>query len=463
MAQAINPPYASDLSAWYDLTDYSSLTLSTGKITTVNDQSGNGHHATQATAGRRPTLGNRNGRYVGRTLTTGEGLDVPSGLSINERSCTIVLATQIPRSQLTYDSDEGAWPFTLNTNNNYLRTYITGKWQIISANVLSWEASEYLSCSPVLIQLACGASTTKLKIDAGTVHSGSAFAAGTAAGMCIGNYAATYTLGQEQDIYGCLIYNRQLTDTEMETVRRWAASYWGVGVKKTAMVICDGDSNVEGGFSSGSNDVETRMYSPPSQIARLRPDWLVYNFAIGATTTAQNITKMTGQAMLVAADALIKGIPLVSMLSNGNDQADSSAAQAVARFTTYFSNMRSVVPSCRRVIATVPPRITPAGFNAWATELNALIASGYASYADQIADVAAIPELADWTDTNYYSADGVHRDENGFTLESGVYINAIQSAFAQTLTAAEVVAAINADATQTTLRNNAAIAAWNQG
>ena len=57
----------------------------------------------------------------------------------------------------------------------------------------------------------------------------------------------------------------------------------------------------------------------------------------------------------------------------------------------------------------------------------------------------------------------MHRNENGFTLEAIIYAAAVQAAIETPATASEIVAAINADATQTTARTNAATAVTQTG
>jgi hypothetical protein len=48
------PSEVTGLHFWYDFTDFSTLTINAGDIQQINDKSGNGRHASQATAARRP-------------------------------------------------------------------------------------------------------------------------------------------------------------------------------------------------------------------------------------------------------------------------------------------------------------------------------------------------------------------------------------------------------------------------
>lgn len=46
----------SALTVWYDASDSSTVTLSSGKVSQINDKSGNGRNATQSTAGNQPVI-----------------------------------------------------------------------------------------------------------------------------------------------------------------------------------------------------------------------------------------------------------------------------------------------------------------------------------------------------------------------------------------------------------------------
>lgn len=54
-----DPTSLTDLVAWYNAADLSSISLSGSEVTQWNDSSGNGHHATQGTSVRRPLSGTR--------------------------------------------------------------------------------------------------------------------------------------------------------------------------------------------------------------------------------------------------------------------------------------------------------------------------------------------------------------------------------------------------------------------
>jgi len=338
-----------------------------------------------------------------------------AAMSINKRSFTVLMAFQ-PMASKQMANTGAIVPWHIASNFLYADTY--GKWQTIhdgSTEVL--ESDCFLNDSPTLLCWSNGASTTKFRVDDGAIDSGAAMAVGTETTMTFGNFSGL-TLGCIGDYIGCVVWNRQLTDAEMETARMWAASYWGCGVAKTHEIICDGDSNMIGGFSSGNNDVEGSIYNPGSQIARMRRNWRVYNYAVGGVTTATNTTNLATQGTLVAANADLS-LPTIGLHSNGNDFADTTAAGAITRMTAYTTALGAT----KQIHCTVPNRIT-VGFDAYAAAVSALITSTYR----HTCDIRSIPELDDVTDTNYYSLDQIHRDENGYCLEAALMVDAIEEA-----------------------------------
>jgi hypothetical protein len=51
----VTPPILTDLATWIDASDATSVTLSSGKVSQINDLSGNGRHLVQATSTNQPT------------------------------------------------------------------------------------------------------------------------------------------------------------------------------------------------------------------------------------------------------------------------------------------------------------------------------------------------------------------------------------------------------------------------
>ncbi len=53
------PPAISGLAAWWDASDAASITESSGAVSQWSDKSGNAHHLTQSSSGKKPTTGTR--------------------------------------------------------------------------------------------------------------------------------------------------------------------------------------------------------------------------------------------------------------------------------------------------------------------------------------------------------------------------------------------------------------------
>lgn len=434
-------PFLADSQAYWDVGDIDSITESLGAISQVNDQIGT-HHLTQATPAHRLSLENRDGRYVAYSPDDERSLDIPASLVIDHRSFTLVMAMQLADSGVMGTSARYGIPVKLASGNYYiLAGQIVGKWSIVYGTV---NEGPYLSNSPVLMILRGSASTLRLTIDRESSIDMAALPAGNSNGGIIFNYSNDSLGCQYADFRGAAIYDRALTDSEMESVLAWSAAQWGCGAKKTVTVICDGDSNMEGGWNSGNNDTNSKIYSPASQIARRRPDWNVFGYAIGGDNTQNNIDDMASNARVIAAASTL---PVVAVLSNGNGSATYTESELQEKFTTYLVNMAT--DGAHTVVATIPVRIT-AGFDAIASSLSYWMAINYSDFADALADIRSIPELSDANDTGYFSVDGVHRNENGYALETGVFIAAIETALATStggsgVTAGEVATAVRAE------------------
>ncbi|MEQ1828526.1 MAG: SGNH/GDSL hydrolase family protein [Pirellula sp.] len=414
MAQAIIPPFTSSISAWWDFTDRASLGLTGSSIDQCDDQSGNGKHLTM-TGGNRFLSQNRGGRNVAYANAIERGM-VNTSMSINQRSFTLILAFQPIASKQLGNPSGAIVPWHIPSF--FLYGSQSGKWTGIHDGSTHVNVPDsYMSDSPTLIVWSCGASSSKIRIDDGAILSGAPMAAGTATSMTFGNFSSL-NLGVIGDFLGGVLLNRQFADAEFETSRRWSANHWGCGITKTHEVVCDGDSNMIGGLSSGYNDVEGSIYNPASQLARMRPNWRVFNYAVGGVSTATNTANLATQGALIVANPDVS-LPTIGVHSNGNDYSDSTSAQAITRMQTYAETLGAN----RQIHCTIPNRVT-SGFNAWAAATSALQKATFA----RVADLRSIPELADYTDTDYFSLDQIHRDENGFAQEAAVIASVAETA-----------------------------------
>ena len=77
------------------------------------------------------------------------------------------------------------------------------------------------------------------------------------------------------------------------------------------------------------------------------------------------------------------------------------------------------------VVCTIPNR-TGSTTN---QDVNVLLKAGYTGFADVLVDVAAITELADPTDTDYFNVDGIHLITAGYTLVAALVGAAVDQLF----------------------------------
>lgn len=131
--QAFTPASLPNLAGWWDPSDASSVTVSSGLVSQVNDKSGNGRHFVQATSAQQPTYttAGRNGLNV-LTFNGIENMSPSTTMSSTFLTMMIVVkndfsnrtATSWTNEQLNQQNSDGTndiWSFQLGTGgtNNY--------------------------------------------------------------------------------------------------------------------------------------------------------------------------------------------------------------------------------------------------------------------------------------------------------------------------------------------------------
>ena len=105
------PSSYAQCSAWIDFSDTSTHTEVSGNLSQVDDKSGNGNHAVQATAGERPTTTTVSGMTMGDFDGVDENMTIPNAAELNPEAETFTIFV-VYRSS---DANEGA---LVNKGNN---------------------------------------------------------------------------------------------------------------------------------------------------------------------------------------------------------------------------------------------------------------------------------------------------------------------------------------------------------
>lgn len=182
-------------------------------------------------------------------------------------------------------------------------------------------------------------------------------------------------------------------------------------------------------------DGQSLNYSPisgppllPKMVADLLPDGSAYCVvAIGGTTYDSRATSIASRTLPL----LRNGAPSIVVDLGGNSDLGTqslTAAQLVTRVEAYAASVRTS-GATHVVETTVIPAhaaLYDAAEDAQRLAYNGLLLDGLAGV-DAVADIAAIPDLADPSDTDWYS-DGVHPTAAGCALAAGLIFDAIMEA-----------------------------------
>lgn len=231
----------SDLTVWLEST-WGVERDSSGNVSQVRDRTGRGNHATQATAGARPTFALVNGRPVLQTTKAARFLEIAAsldyawsdkGLSIYAvaRSSSAVAAQYHVGCWAAAPAGERRWLLGLNDSNvakggGYASEVGTNADRQVIIN------EDCSTGSPRVQSLHITASGLSLYGQAGATRYGPTAMAGqrsgTPASLCIGRiFAADVTLGADCDFSALIVCRRMLSTVEDAVVRNYLAQQHG--------------------------------------------------------------------------------------------------------------------------------------------------------------------------------------------------------------------------------------------
>lgn len=231
------PASIADLHAWYDPSVASSITSSAGKVSQLNDLSGNARHLTQANATFQPStaVNSQNGLNV----ITHNSTFMDSTVSITSNALTVfavALKTSAGGSANTY----GRWAsFWLNTGNDYSDTngacafYSTANFDGFSPSAVAYRNGATFNSYALTYNVANlsgfrinGTATTnyhnlatKSATTSATVMNSNRFTSGSSYGT-VNDSALNGWIGET------VIYNRALSDTEATNVQNYLKAKW---------------------------------------------------------------------------------------------------------------------------------------------------------------------------------------------------------------------------------------------
>lgn len=197
------------------------------------------------------------------------------------------------------------------------------------------------------------------------------------------------------------MWKRYIADAEVAELYNGGSGnthpFFSVALDMDSLIVFDGNSMTDGAYST----------YPATTLAALSTGWAGLNFGVSGQTTIGMLADAAAQIDTHYLSTRPKNI--VVCWEGSNDlKLGATRADAQARLVQYCQERQAAGWSV--VILTILPRRQsglPATFEDDRTAINAYILANYASFADAVADVAAVAEMADPTNTTYY-ADGVH-------------------------------------------------------
>lgn len=206
-----------------------------------------------------------------------------------------------------------------------------------------------------------------------------------------------------------LVFNRQLSSTEIESLRVWAAMPQREGVLSTF-----GDSIIAGAIAN------TQAQSFANQLAQTK-GWTLANGAISGT----QLSFLIGQDSEINASYTSGKANWLLLNVGSNDlAANVSGATYLASLATFYTARKTFAADWDVAVCTIPPRNdgfsngqNSAGYDAQRAIVNAALqAADPGTYFDRLVNFATDPDIgpdAAANDTVWFNADKIHPNQNG--------------------------------------------------
>ena len=423
----ITPPPSANLLARYIAG--TGVTSSGGKISQWNDQSGNNYHATQAVSANQPFdfLDFDGLPIVGLPVKNGQNsplavspfFNLPAGLNIQNRNCSIwIIASQ-------YENNiNAATIFSLGA------TYNGGPWiRASSAPFGSMDTiggggktgTILLPLNKGLIGAVSGPSNVKIYNQTQSETLAVSTLNSSYSGGAIGRYAFSSSSYGKAGIYEVLIYSGVQGPTEIDAVRAYAFSKYGIrNTPYTKRVIFRGDSKTDG------NGISDGLTYPRQCMNYLgETEWQAFEFGTSGNTFADAVS---GNAFTDALyDSSLERCVLVfeygtnDLSATGGFQTPSqvyasAVSYATARLAAGFEVYVCCSPSsiCNQV-------------NGYNDYLRGVVGNGIVIDVPgcKLIDQCADSRLATFTNQTYFNADQVHENNEGSRVKGQIVATSI--------------------------------------
>ena len=426
-ATTIPPPPSANLLARYIAG--TGITSSSGRISQWNDQSGNNYHATQATGASQPfeftSLGGL--PVVGFPIKHGQNspvsissfLDIPSGLTIANRSCSIWVITSI------YDNNINAGTiFSLGSSYNggpWIRTSTAPTGAISAIGGGGKSSTIPMPLNKCLVGAISSASDVKVYTQTATQTLAVATLDSSYTGGAIGRYANNGVNFGKCDIFEILVYSGVQGSTEISAVRAYAAAKYGIrNTSYTKRVIFRGDSKMDG---NGTSD----GLSLPRQCMKAlgETEWEVFEFAANSNTFATAVAGNTYTDALYSASLsrciLVFEYGTVDMSSTGGFQTPASV------YASAVSYASARIAAGFEVFAVCTPSTVCNAANSYNDYLRGVVGNGIVIDVPgcKLIDPLTDSRLANISDTTYFNSNLIDENNEGSRVKADIIAAAI--------------------------------------
>lgn len=407
-----------------------SNTVSSGRITTLADLSGNSNNAVELSAtqpGQGPIDVNdaigiavRNGQFGIQNKTHIIQQAAAGGMHTDSRNCSIVLfGNAVKLGTASQDIIQLGDPATGAATAVEFGMKATGELRLGVANTDAFASGYQTTCTPRMVAAVC--SSTGAAIFNGTNKTtGSALSSATQTGFRIGDRTgAAGTRPWQGDLYLMCVYSRPLSDREIGLLDDYGQPIWKYS-DPTRMLTCEGSSTMEGYSLTNNENIVYRL-------AARFPTLMIYNFAC----TGENRTNFQSQYATTCGAASTKNgfakgyrLALIQPFGNDWDNRVTSIATILANYNTLtasfagdYSNVIYFYPQPRTDYVTDTEDVNREA------DLATLMAglTGVTTIARPAALTPAngtAPALQAVTGSAQYAGDEVHLSSTGYQTEA---------------------------------------------
>jgi lysophospholipase L1-like esterase len=414
------PDTLTNLYAWYkagsgmyDATSGGSLvTTNRGQIARWEDQSGNGRHITQATAANRMVWDATNQCVVSESY---DGPDhhftFPASFTLNRRAFTCIAIIDWFSYYASLAGSQGCANniFAAGTADG-LNLYTTGTGRLVAYDGTT--ARTPVASVPTVTRCMAawvgGASNFKSALN-NTIASTTLLAAGSVDMLTLGRVGSLPNgtiLGAIKDV---IFYDREVTDSELQTTLWTYAQSRGAEAVTAKQVICVGDSITQGYGATLRNSWPNLLAASISNTVRVCA-------RSGRTLTQLETDRAASLTPLIASG------DVCVVFGGTNDLASADAATTEARLNTLCTGLRG--SGAKVVVVKSLPR---SGRDI--AGLNTLIDANWTTYADELVDPYADARMNPVTSTYYFETppSSVHPNDAGYAVLHELILPKVQS------------------------------------